>query len=157
MDLKQAEDFYIRSLLNKVKLQEVMTKAVITIDVNEPFSHVEEKFMRYHIRHLPVVENKIKLVGIVTQRDLYRIQSPRKLEEGDWYYDKEILDSHILKSVMTPNPFTLGPENTVADALLAMVDYKYGCIPIVGKDHALCGLITQIDILRIGARILREK
>ena len=157
MELKHTEDFHIRSLLNKVKLQEVMTKEVITIDINEPFSHVEEKFMRYHIRHLPVVENKDKLVGIVTQRDLYRIQSPRKLEEGDWYYDKEMLDSHILKSVMTPNPFTLGPENSVAEALLVMVDYKYGCIPIVRKDNILCGIITQIDILRIGAQILREK
>jgi len=157
MDLKHTEDFYIRSLLNKVKLKDIMVQKVITIDVHEPFSQVEKKLIRYRIRHLPVIENNDKLVGIITQRDLYRIQSPRRLESGDWFYDKETLDKYILKSVMTPNPFTLGTDNTVAEALLAMVDYKYGCIPIVEKDNLLRGIITQVDILRIGAQILREK
>lgn len=65
MDLKHSKDFYIRSLLNKVKLKEIMTKDVITIDINENFSHVVDKFVRYRIRHLPVVEEKNKLVVLL--------------------------------------------------------------------------------------------
>lgn len=157
MDLRHSEDYYIRTLLNKVKLKEIMAKKVIAIDVKEPFSRVEEKFREFGIRHLPVVREKKILVGIITQRDLYRIQSPRKKIDDKWYYDKQILDSYTLGKVMTPDPLTLKPDNTVADALLMMVDRKYGCIPIVEKKRSLCGLVTQIDILRIGAQILREK
>ncbi len=157
MDLKHTEDFFIRSLLNKVQLKEIMTRDIIVIDVNAPFSQVYDKFANNKIRHLPVVVDKNHLVGIITQRDLYRIQSPRHLEDGEWYYDREMLDSYILQKVMTPKPFILTPEHSVAAALLAMVDYKYSCIPIVERGDVLCGIITQIDILKIGAQILREK
>ena len=156
MDLKHTEDYYIRSLLNKVRIDEIMTKKVIALGEGEPFSRVEEIFRESHIRHLPIVDGKFRLVGIITQRDLYRIQSPRCDEDGNWFYDKEALDSHILKHVMTKNPMTLRSDNTVAEALLLMVDKKYGSIPIVDKDNILCGIITQIDILKIGAQIIRE-
>ena len=156
MDLKHSEDYFVRTLLNKVKLQEIMTDKLIVVRENEPFSRVEELLRTHHIRHLPVVGEEYKLVGILTQRDLYRICPPRKDEEGNLLYDAEILNGYILKSVMTKNPFSLSPNHTVADALLAMVDKKYGCIPIVDKYNCLVGLVTQIDVLRLGARILRE-
>ncbi|MFH1360575.1 MAG: CBS domain-containing protein [Candidatus Omnitrophota bacterium] len=156
MELKYSENYYIRSLLNKVKIQEIMTKKVICLNQDEPFSHAAKKFQEYEIRHLPVLDNKNKLVGIITQRDLYRICSPRKREDGTWFYDQEILDDFILKHVMTQQVTTLSSENSVADALLIMADKKYGCIPIVDKSQTLCGIISQIDILQIGAQILRE-
>ncbi|MFA5060441.1 MAG: CBS domain-containing protein [Candidatus Omnitrophota bacterium] len=157
MELQHSESFYIRTLLNKVKIKEVMATKLITLFVDDPFSLVEEKLRRFHIRHLPVVDKAGKLVGIVTQRDLYRVQSPRKDEEGNWYYDKESLDSFILKHVMTKDPVILFPESSIAEALLLMVEKKYGCIPIVDRNHLLCGIITQVDILRIAAQILKEK
>lgn len=156
MDLKHSEDFYIRALLNKVKLQEIMGGRVIAIREDEPFSRVEEIFRERHIRHLPIVDDNHKLVGIMTQRDLYRISAPRRDEDGNSVYDKETLDGYVLKHVMTKNPFTLTPNNTVAEALLAIVDKKFGCIPIVDQYRTLVGIVTQIDILRIGAQILRE-
>ena len=156
MDLKHSEDFYIRTLLNKVKLREIMVETVVCLKVNDPFSLVEEKFRKYHVRHLPVVDEGYKLVGVITQWDLYRISTPRKDEDGSLVYDKETLDSYILEHVMTKNPFSLTPDHTVADALLAMVDKKFGSIPLVDKQNVLRGIVTQIDILRIGAQILKE-
>lgn len=156
MDLKHSEDFFIRTLLNKVKLIEIMIDKVISLNVEDSFSQVEEKFRKYHIRHLPIVNQDNKLVGIITQRDLYRISAPRRDEEGNLIYDKETLDGYILKNVMTKDPFALSPNDTVASALLVMVDKKYGAIPIVDQFKTLVGIVTQVDILRIGARILRE-
>lgn len=150
------EVFYVRKLLQEVKLKDVIAPKVIAINVDEPFSHVEEKMREFCIRHLPIVDKDNKLVGIITQRDLYRIQSPHKDEDGNWFYDKELLDTHILKYVMTPDPFTLSFDNHLSDALLHMVDRKYGCIPIVDEGKMLLGVITQIDILNIAAQILRE-
>lgn len=155
-DLKYSEDFYIRKLLNKVKLVEIMIDKMITIRMDEPFSHVEQKLREHGIRHLPVVDKDYKLIGIITQRDLFRTCPPRKDEEGKLVYDKETLDSYILEYVMTKNPVALTPSHTAADALLLMVDKKFGCIPIVDKYNTLCGIITQIDMLRIAAQIVRE-
>ena len=140
-----------------VQLKHIMTEKVITINVDDRFSLVEEKMREFRIRHLPVIDKNKKLVGIVTQRDLYKVQSPRRDENGNWFYDKESLDEHILKYVMTPEPFTLKPEDHLGDAILHMVDRKYGSIPIVNEKHHVIGIITQIDILRIAAEIVRRK
>lgn len=156
MESKYSENYYIKILLNRVKVSEIMTKKVISIQENDRFSLVEEKLREFNIRHLPVVDDNGKLVGIVTQRDLYRIQSPRHLEDDTWYYDQRSLDSYILKYVMTKDPCALNPEDPIAKAFLLMAERKYGCLPIVQKDRTLCGIITREDILKIAARILRE-
>ena len=156
MELKHSESYYIKVLLNRVKLEDIMTKKVISVNEYDRFSLVEEKLREFRIRHLPVVDFTGKLVGIVTQRDLYRAQSPRRLDDGTWYYDQKSLDSNILQYVMTKNPFSLSPEDPVAQAVLVMAERKYGCVPIVKKDQTLCGIVTQHDILKIAAQIIRE-
>ena len=110
----------------------------------------------HHIRHLPVVEDGWKLVGLITQRDLFRIHSPQRDNEGRVFYDQASLDKYVLKHVMTKDPCTLKPTNTLADALMIMAEKKYGCIPVVDDKGILTGMITQIDILRKAAEIIQE-
>ena len=156
MDIKCSESYYVRKLLLETKIKMIMTMKVVSIGEGEPFNHVEEKFKIHRIRHLPVVDKDNKVEGVISQRDLYKIQSPRKLEDGTWYYDSEMLDQFILNRVMNKEVLVLNPENSVADAVLKMVDTKYGCIPIVDKDNVLCGIITQVDVLKLAAQILRQ-
>src|SRR3989338_3655435 len=155
--LKYSEDYYVRVLLNKVPLREVMTEKLFTIREGAPFHEVADKIMKNSIRHLPVVDKDNKLIGLMTERDLHKIQSPRRLEDGTWYYDQDSLDSFILRDVMIPNPFTLKPENTVAEAILKMVQKKYGCILIVDNNNTLCGIVSYVDLLKLAAQILEEK
>lgn len=156
MDLKRSENFFIRKVLKETRLKEIMTTPVISIRVDEPFSHVEEKFRTHGIRHLPVVDMENVVVGVITQRDLYRVVAPHHLDDGSWYYDRDMLDDEILEKVMTIRPRTFHPEDSIADALLEMAKTKYGCFPIVDKAGKLCGIITQIDILKIAAQIVAE-
>lgn len=153
---KRPEDYYIRVLLQKVPVKEIMTSPVFSIHVDAPFSKVEEMFREQGIRHLPVVDERNVLVGLITQRDLYRMVSPRKLEDGGWYYDKEMLDDIILSRVMIDRPAVIHPEDSVGQALLMMVKGKYGCLPVVNEHQKLCGIITQVDILKTAAEILEE-
>ncbi len=156
MAIKYTESYYVRVLLNKVQLKEIMTSPPISVREDAPFSLVAEKIEGNRIRHLPIVDKDNKLVGIMSQRDLYKIQPPHKLEGGEWYYDKEMLDGIILRTVMTPNPFALKPDNTVGQAIIAMVNHKYGCIPVVDDKRTLLGIVTQIDILKMAVAILVE-
>ena len=149
------EEDVIRKYLTETKLIEVMKSPVISVHQNDSFHVVYDKMQSGIIRHLPVVNDVNKMVGLITQRDLYRVHSPRKLLDGGYYYDREALDSFILKEVMIKDAFTLTPEHTVGDALKAMADFKYGCIPIVNKYHEPVGIITNTDILKIAARVLK--
>ncbi len=149
------ESPHIRAFYMKVRLSEIMTRDVIFLFDDDPFSLVEEKLRENRIRHLPVVDFQKKLVGLITQRDLYRIHSPRKDEDGNWYYDKESLNEHVLKEAMTKTPVALSPDDFLGTAILIMVDNKYGCIPIIDDDGKLVGIVTQHDMLKIPAEILR--
>jgi CBS-domain-containing membrane protein len=142
--------------VHNVKLKEIMVTKVIKMGEEDHLSKVEEKIRQYHIRHLPIVDREERLVGIVTLRDLFQCAPPHRTEEG-LTFDREHLDEFILKYIMTPNPVTLGPENTIQDAVEIMAREKYGCIPIVAGDRKLLGIVTQIDILKFLSRWLREE
>jgi len=154
---KKGEDYYIKALLKETKISDIMSQKPKSINVDALFSEVPKNFNEHGIRHLPVVDGENKLVGLITQRDLYKVHSPRKLMDGSWYYDIEALNKIILKHVMIKKPFMMGPDSCIGDALLKIVYNKYGCIPIVDKKKLLLGIITQIDILKFAARFYPEK
>jgi len=138
----------IKQFLWDVKVQEVMVSPVITVKETDDFAMVQEKIALYDVRHLPVVNESGTLVGLITQRDLYRIHSPRRLEDGSWYYDDEEIHQFLLMKVMTPKPFTLKPDNFLYEAIEATVLHKFGCIPIVDESNKPCGIITRDTILK---------
>lgn len=136
-----------------VPVKDIMVIKVISVKIDEPFSHVEEKMRLNKIRHLPVVDGGNKLVGIITRHDLLRAMHPHETEEGP-VYDPDELDRLILKHFMTPNPSTLHVDDPISKAVKIMAEFKYGAIPIVQSDKALVGIVTQIDILRYMAKHL---
>jgi CBS domain-containing protein len=138
----------VHSILQSTLLSEIMTKSVFSVYENDEFHVVHEKMENHDIRHLPVVNEAGVLVGLITQRYLYKIHSPRKLEEGDWYYDKASLDNFILKNVMIKEPYTLKSQNTLEEAMRAMVQFKFGAIIIVDDYRIPCGIVTRNDILK---------
>lgn len=141
--------------MKQIPLKEIMIQKVITVKIDEPFSHVEKKFRENKIRHLPVVDEQNKLVGMITQNDLYRVAKPRITEDGA-FYDEEFLDSIILKHVMSRDPVALKPFDTVQHAVDIMAEHKFGCIPIVTGEGLLAGIVSQIDILKFISKWFRS-
>ena len=125
-----------------------MASPVITVKETDDFALVQEKIALYDVRHLPVVNADGHIVGLITQRDLYQIHSPRRLEDGSWYYDKDALNQFILKNVMLHKPFTLHADNSIYEAIEVTVRNKYGCIPIVDDHNKPCGILTRDTILK---------
>ncbi|MDP8266763.1 MAG: CBS domain-containing protein [Candidatus Aceula meridiana] len=137
------------SVLHKIYIKDIMTKNLITIGFNDPFSRVWDKIRTHKIRHIPVVNKSGELRGLISQRDLYRTVSPKKrIEDEGLFYSKERLDEYLIEQVMTAEVCTLTPSHTVGCAMDIIVKKKYGCIPIVDEKGILVGIITPIDILR---------
>lgn len=141
--------------MKDIPLKKIMVTKVFTAHRDEPLSAVEAKFRLHGVRHLPVVDDENRVVGIFTLRDLSRCLSPRKTEEG-YRFDPDQLDRFILKHVMTQDPQVLNPDDLLTAAVDIMARDKFGCIPIVNAGHVLVGIVTQIDVLKFFARCLRE-
>lgn len=60
------------------KLEEIMTRKVITADLDEPLAIVIRKMERYNISALPVIDRKGKVCGLVTSEVISRLVGGRR-------------------------------------------------------------------------------
>jgi len=131
-----------RYVLPKLKVEQVMTKKVTTIDRDAALDELIKKFRKYDYHAFPVLSGE-KLVGIVTKTDILKILGREKL--GD------VLASHI-EDIMTAPPLTIGSDMCVGDAVDIMLKQRIRTLPVVKNDR-LVGLISHSDIVR---RILKR-
>lgn len=53
-----------------------------------------------------------------------------------------------VRDLMTEDPYTLTPDDTVADLLALMDRYHFRHVPVVVEDRVLVGLVSHRDIVR---------
>jgi len=126
-------------------VKDVMKTQLVTLNADSKLGFAEDIMYLGRIRHLPVVRGDC-LVGILTQRDLYKASLTSMLT--NWKENKEFLDSIQVSEVMTKNVATISPDATVEDAAQIMIDKKVGCLPVVKDKNKLVGLITETDVLQ---------
>jgi len=125
-----------------------MVRDVITIQLQDRSSLVDTLMKHHPIHHLPVLEGDV-LRGLIAQRDLYRSMLSALYFEGEPELHSFLDDFTDIASIMTPDPLTLEPTNTLDDALQLMLEHKIGCVPVVDDRNRLQGILTDSDLLRI--------
>jgi len=131
-----------------------MTRRVVTIGPEASIFEVQELMAQNRIRHIPVVEEGDKLVGIVSDRDLRSALPFRYLKEGVSPEEQERLQRLRVKDIMTREVFTISPAYTIQDALLMIQNSKVGALPVVDEDGRLKGILSVRDLLRAFINVL---
>ncbi len=126
---------------------EIMTRHVVSTPPHEPVRSVLAAMYERGIRHVPVVDDDGRVVGIVTDRDLREHIGPLT----EWFADPEGRADALndpVEVVMTPEPVTVGPETMLGDVVDLLVEEKFGGLPVVEDDGRLVGFISYVDVLR---------
>jgi IMP dehydrogenase len=111
--------------------QSGMISDPITIGPDATVAEALELMGHFHVSGVPVTDERHRLVGIVTNRDL-RFQPPLKSS---------------IREVMTATGLVTAPAGTSLDQAEAIfARHKVEKLPIVGPDDELLGLITVKDI-----------
>ena len=126
-------------------VKDVMKTQLVTLNADSKLGFANDIMYLGRIRHLPVVKGE-NVVGILTQRDLYRSSLTSILT--NWKENKEFLDSIKVSEVMTKNVVTVAPDATIEEAAQIMIDKKVGALPVVRDKNTLVGLITETDVLQ---------
>ena len=126
-------------------VKEIMKTQLVTLNADSKLGFANDIMYLGRIRHLPVVKGE-NIVGILTQRDLYRASLTSLLT--NWKENKEFLDSIKVSEVMARNVITTTSDITIEEAAQIMIDKKVGCLPIVKDKNKLIGLITETDVLQ---------
>jgi len=133
-------------LRGRMKVKDVMVKEVTTLGLNEELSLADDIMKLGRVRHLPVVDDE-KLVGIISQRDLFKASLGSAMGFGE-DVRRDFLKTVVVKEVMIKELITISPEADMKEAGRMMLEKKIGCLPVVEEGDRLVGLITETDILR---------
>ncbi len=131
-----------------------MTSQVITARPQTPLVDARDLLKKHKIRHLPVLDDDDRLVGIITDRDI-RSALPAAFfrEESDAPEDADYR-ALTVGDTMTRSPMSISPHDTIEDALLQIQKMRVGAFPVVGDDGRLQGIISVRDLLRAFINVL---
>ena len=132
----------------KLRVRELMSAAVATLREEDVLGSVDAVMSMDRIRHLPVLSEG-KVVGVVSQRDLFRSALGTALALGIRRPD-ELMRSLTVRDIMSSPAVTVAPDAYVQEAARTMAERKIGCLPVV-EEGRLVGIVTETDIYRYAA------
>jgi CBS domain-containing protein/predicted CoA-binding protein len=128
------------------KVRERMSKNPATVKLNDSLNDAISKMEHGYFRHLPVVDDQGKLIGILSDRDLRRIQPSSLLNTTA---DAAVqLGSIVVQQAAVFDAVSVKPETTVKQAAEMMLRWHVGGLPVVDGMDKVVGIITYTDILR---------
>jgi CBS domain-containing protein len=137
--------------MENLLVRDVMTADVTTLKRNDKLTLADDIMRLGRIRHLPVLDDDgVTLVGIVSQRDLFRDALAHALGYGR-HAQRTILDSLSVKEVMTSDLLTTTPSTSLVDAARILSERKIGCLPVI-ENGRLIGILTEGDFVALVAR-----
>jgi acetoin utilization protein AcuB len=143
-----------------------MTRNPVTITPDTPFPQALRIIRESRFRHLPVVDEKGRAVGIVTEADLLRA-SPSSASSLSIYEMNYLLANLSIREVMSSPPITVPDDAPLEEAARTMVENSIGCLLVMHDDpstvseaasgQALVGVITETDIFKGFVEVLSGK
>ncbi|OUR64264.1 hypothetical protein A9Q79_07435 [Methylophaga sp. 42_25_T18] len=122
-----------------VQVQDIMTSPVLSVKLSETVSQVLKLAKKKNVTGFPIVDDKNKVIGIVSTLDLITLMAVGKqhLKLGELplaiKVDKEVL--------------TLSPSSTTKEAIKVLIKNRVGRIIVIDKENKPCGIVTRKDLV----------
>ncbi len=139
-----------------ITIADIMTSSVITLTPHDTLRTAHNTTRNQGIRHLPVVDSDSGiLMGIVTQRsmiakvislmNLYGAQNINTHEEQTNIMEVAVVDFD-----------TVSPAESVKEVAPFFLKNKHGCLPVIGEDGKLSGIVTSSDFVKLSVSLLEQ-
>jgi CBS domain-containing protein len=125
--------------MNSETTADLMTTDVVTVKPRQHLARALEVVHSDRIRHLPVVDDQGKLIGLITQRDLLAAGSE---------LDRRIAD------IMQVEIKTVSPDTPAYESAYLLLRHDIGCVPVTDDRGHLLGIVTDTDFVRVAYRCL---
>ena len=157
----------IKDMKTDLLAEDVIRTTCVTAFEDEPLTYTIPAMRVSDVSARPVLDAHGKLVGIITDRDLFsdQVKDPEALKElgiSDdanlagfrnvlpLFYsatDKYMADDRTVKDFMVRNPTTVFKKTNLAEVAKMMVINDFGQIPVHGTKDELIGMIYDVDVL----------
>ena len=127
-----------------MKVSQYMSRSVVTVTPQTEFHRAFDLMRSRRIHHLPVVEGE-RVVGIVAERDL--------LLAAANFGSAEVPVAEIMQG----SPVCVSDDAELKEAARLLVVKHIGSLPVLDARKALVGIITETDIFKVAAGMLRAR
>jgi len=135
------------------RVADVMTRDLATLRDGDTMDLADGLMSAARVRHLPVVDEDYRLMGLVTHRDLLRA-TVQMCGGMDARERAAFLRRVPIDTIMQRDVRTVTDEMTIVDAAHIILEGKFGCLPVVDADGRLVGLVTEHDFVLLVVRLL---
>ncbi len=136
-----------------VLIKHIMSAPVVSLFAEQTLPIAEDVMHFKHLRHLPVIDDANRLVGLVSHRDILRAQISTMT--GLTALERRARQDHIkVSQIMTRDVWTVGPEVLASNAGRLLLDHRFGCLPVVDGAGTLLGIVTERDYLRFAVKAI---
>ena len=115
-----------------------MASHPVTVTPDQGLPEIQRIFASKGFRHLPVVNETGRLVGIVSDRDILRYSHTAAAETA----------SLSVRGLMTPKTFAATLDTTIYEIAQLMLAEHISALPMLSAGGDLIGIVTTIDILK---------
>ncbi len=119
-----------------LKATDIMTKEVVSIRRDRPVEEALELLLTHEITGIPVVEEDMTLVGIVTEKDLLGL-----------FYRPEDVKGKTVEEFMTQPAVYFEENESLDDICKCLLDVTFRRMPVTSKGRVV-GIVSRPDVLR---------
>lgn len=129
-----------------VRVAQRMTKNPATVKPTEGIKEALQMMERGHFRHLPVVDDDGKLIGMLSDRDIRLIRPSLAFVSREEAMVQ--LWSIAVQQAAVFDPIAVKPDTSLGEAAQLMLRWHVGGLPVIDAEEKLVGIITYTDLLR---------
>lgn len=141
-----------------MKARDVMVAPVITASPNATVKSVAETFVRHQISAIPVVDDKGRLVGMISEGDLLHRAEAGTEKQRPWWLRafigpdtlaNEYVKAHARKisDAMTRQVVTASPETPLHEVAALLEKHLIKRVPIV-ENGQLVGVVSRANLVQ---------
>ena len=119
-----------------LKVKDVMTTDVVSVKKDTPIYEAMEIMRKKDITGMPVIEEDMTLVGVITEKDVLRL----------FYANEEEKNETVGFFMTRPAVSYRENENLQSVCDFMMINY-FRRVPVVSKQGKLVGIISRPDII----------
>jgi acetoin utilization protein AcuB len=125
------------ALLGPLCVAEVMTSDTLTLNPTQSVAEAVALMANQFFRHVLVVDEDERLHGVISDRDVLRALA----RTTNW-------NAKTVSEIMTQNPVTITRDIAISVAIREMLTKRINCLPVIGPDGRVCGIVTSTDLLK---------
>jgi acetoin utilization protein AcuB len=127
-------------------VKDYMTRHPIMISPETPATEAQKIMIENNVRHLPVVGDGKRLLGLIT-RERLRVPPTDLASLNVWEISRFLSNLKVSDVMIKLNElFIINQDTTLEDAAKLMCQHKIGSLLVV-EDGAVVGIITEVDML----------